>query len=129
MKVGIFGASGYVGGELLRILLAHPRVEVTVATSNTYAKEYVHRVHPNLKGQTDLKFIKSDPAEAAGLCDLLFVATPHGVSSNFIPELIETGLRIIDVSADFRLKKPEDYIKWYGWSHRSPELLEKFFFC
>lgn len=125
MKVGIFGASGYVGGELLRLLLSHSKIEVTVATSNTYADEYVHRVHPNLKGQTTLKFTKSDPAKVADLCDILFVATPHGVSSTFVPQLLEVGLKVIDTSADFRLKNPEDYVEWYGWSHKNPETLEK----
>lgn len=125
MKVGVFGASGYVGGELLRLLLGHPKVEVTVATSNTRAGEYVHRVHPNLKGQTTLKFVKSDPSKAADLCEILFIATPHGVSSTFIPEILESGIKVIDTSADFRLKNPEDYIRWYGWNHRCPDLLEK----
>ncbi|MCX8171867.1 MAG: N-acetyl-gamma-glutamyl-phosphate reductase [Candidatus Bathyarchaeota archaeon] len=125
MKVGVFGASGYVGGELLRLLLAHPKVEVSAATSNTYADEYVYRVHPNLKGQTTLKFIKSDSSKVADLCDILFVATPHGVSSSFMPQLIEVGLKVIDTSADFRLKNPSDYVKWYGWNHRSPDLLSK----
>ncbi|MEM2341177.1 MAG: N-acetyl-gamma-glutamyl-phosphate reductase [Candidatus Bathyarchaeia archaeon] len=125
MRVGIFGASGYVGGELLRLLLAHPKVEVTAATSNTYADEYVYRVHPNLKGQTTLKFIKSDPFKVANLCDILFISTPHGVSSTFMPHLIEVGLKVIDTSADFRLKSPDDYVKWYGWSHKSPDLLKK----
>lgn len=125
MRVGVFGASGYVGGELLRLLIAHPKVEVTAATSNTYAGEYIHRVHPNLKGQTTLKFIKSDTSKVSDLCDILFIATPHGVSSKFMPELLETGLKIIDTSADFRLKNPEDYVKWYGWGHSHPELLEK----
>jgi N-acetyl-gamma-glutamyl-phosphate/LysW-gamma-L-alpha-aminoadipyl-6-phosphate reductase len=125
MRVGIFGASGYVGGEILRLLLNHPKVEVAAATSNTYAGEYVHRIHPNLKGQTNLKFIKSDPLKVADLCDLLFVATPHGVSSTFIPQILDSGIKIIDTSADFRLKNPEDYLKWYGWSHKCPEILSK----
>lgn len=125
MRVGIFGASGYVGGELLRLLLTHPKVEVSAATSNTYADEYVFRVHPNLRGRTMLKFIKSDPLKVADLCDILFIATPHGVSSTFMPRLMEVGLRVIDVSADFRLKNPDDYVKWYGWSHKSPDLLKK----
>ncbi|MBS7604851.1 MAG: N-acetyl-gamma-glutamyl-phosphate reductase [Candidatus Bathyarchaeia archaeon] len=125
MRVGVFGASGYVGGELLRLLLSHPKVEVTAATSNTYAGEYIYRVHPNLRGQTTLRFIKSDPEKVSSLCDILFVATPHGVSSKFIPSLLETGIKIIDLSADFRLKNPKDYEKWYGWSHNSPETLEK----
>ncbi|MBS7654218.1 MAG: N-acetyl-gamma-glutamyl-phosphate reductase [Candidatus Bathyarchaeia archaeon] len=125
MRVGVFGASGYVGGEVLRLLLGHPKVEVVAATSNTYAGEYVHRVHPNIRGQTTLKFIKSDPLEAAGLCDVLFVATPHGVSSTFIPQILDSGIKVIDTSADFRLKNPEDYLKWYGWEHKCPEMLNK----
>jgi len=125
MKVGIIGASGYVGGELLRLLLRHPDVEVTAVTSNTYAGEFVHRVHPNLRGQTSLKFVKSDTSKIADNCELLFLATPHGVSSTFMPKMLETGLKVIDSSADFRLKNPEDYDKWYGWSHKHPELLQK----
>jgi len=125
MKVGVFGASGYVGGELLRLLLRHPRVELVSATSNRYAGEFIHRVHPNLRGQTSLKFAKPDPQKIVEECDLLFVATPHGVSSTFMPQILETGLRVIDASADFRLKEPEAYPKWYGWSHKCPELLEK----
>lgn len=125
MRVGVFGASGYVGGEILRLLLGHPRVEVVAATSNTYAGEYVHRVHPNIRGQTALKFIKSDPLKAADLCDVLFVATPHGVSSSFIPQILDSGIKVIDTSADFRLKNPEDYLKWYGWRHKCPEMLDK----
>jgi N-acetyl-gamma-glutamyl-phosphate/LysW-gamma-L-alpha-aminoadipyl-6-phosphate reductase len=125
MRVGVFGASGYVGGELLRLLLAHPKVEVTAATSNTYAGEYIYRVHPNLRGQTMLKFINSDPDKVSNLCDVLFISTPHGVSSKIVPQLLETGLKIIDTSADFRLKNPDDYVRWYGWTHKSPELLEK----
>lgn len=125
MRVGVFGASGYVGGEILRLLLCHPRVEVVAATSNTYAGEYVHRVHPNIRGQTTLKFIKSDPSKVAGLCDVLFVATPHGISSSFIPQILSSGIKIIDTSADFRLKNPEDYLEWYGWTHKCPEMLNK----
>ncbi|MEM1586235.1 MAG: N-acetyl-gamma-glutamyl-phosphate reductase [Candidatus Bathyarchaeia archaeon] len=125
MRVGVFGASGYVGGELLRLLLFHPKVEVTAATSNTYAGEYIYRVHPNLRGRTTLKFIKSDPEKATNLCDILFMATPHGVSSKIVPGLLEVGIKVIDLSADFRLKDPKDYEKWYGWSHGNPELLKK----
>jgi len=125
MKVAVFGASGYVGGELLRLLLRHPRVEVSAATSNRYAGEFIQRAHPNLRGQTGLKFVKSEPEKIAGECDLLFVATPHGVSSSFMPQIIEAGLRVIDASADFRLKDPEDYPRWYGWPHKHPDLLQK----
>lgn len=125
MKVAVFGASGYVGGELLRLLLRHPRVEVSSATSNRYAGEFIQRVHPNLRGQTKLKFVTSDPGRIVHECDMLFVATPHGVSSAFMPQILEAGLRVVDVSADFRLKNPEDYPRWYGWGHKHPELLQE----
>jgi len=125
MKIGILGASGYVGGELLRLLLRHPKVEVAVATSSRNAGDFVYRVHPNLRGLTKLKFVKPDPSKITDECDLLFVATPHGVSSTFMPQLLETGMPVIDISADFRLKDPEAYVKWYHWKHRCPELLEK----
>jgi len=125
MNVGILGASGYVGGELLRLLLRHPKVEVAVATSSRKAGDFVYRVHPNLRGLTKLKFVTPDPSKITDECDLLFVATPHGVSSTFMPQLLETGMPIIDISADFRLKDPEAYVKWYHWKHRCPELLEK----
>lgn len=125
MNAGVFGASGYVGGELLRLLLKHPLVEISVATSNTYAGEFIHRVHPNLRGQTNLKFVMSDASKIRSECDLLFVATPHGVSSGFMPSLLESGIKVVDCSADFRLRQSEDYVKWYGWNHKHPELLEK----
>jgi N-acetyl-gamma-glutamyl-phosphate/LysW-gamma-L-alpha-aminoadipyl-6-phosphate reductase len=124
MKVAVFGASGYVGGEILRLLLRHPHVELVAATSKSYAGEFLYRVHPNLRGQTSLKFIMSDPLKTVDLCDLLFVATPHGVSSAFMPQILETGIKVIDASADFRLKSSEDYVKWYGWNHKCPELLK-----
>ncbi|MCD6529589.1 N-acetyl-gamma-glutamyl-phosphate reductase [Candidatus Bathyarchaeota archaeon] len=125
MKVGVIGASGYVGGELLRILLSHPKVEVAVATSNRFKGRYIHQVHPNLRGLVNLKFVSHDSSEVTDRCDLLFIATPHGVSSGIVPKYLESGLRIVDTSADFRLKNPEDYKVWYGWEHRCPELLEK----
>ena len=125
MNVGILGASGYVGGELLRLLLRHPKVEVSFATSRRNAGEFVYRVHPNLRGQTKLKFVTFDPSKITDACDLLFVATPHGVSSTFMPQILETGMPVIDISADFRLKDPQAYVKWYNWEHKCPELLEK----
>lgn len=125
MRIGIFGGSGYVGGELLRILLLHPNVEVTSVTSREYSGEYIHRVHPNLRGMTNLKFISPDPSKIIDSCDFLFFAVPHGASSTVLPQFLETGLRIIDTSADFRLKKPNDYQKWYNWEHPCPELLQE----
>jgi len=125
MRVGIVGGSGYVGGELLRLLLFHPEVEVTAVTSRKDAGEFVFTIHPNLRGITQLKFIPLDLSQIAKNCDLVFTATPHGSSVNLVPKLLEMGLRVIDMSADFRLKNPADYVKWYGWEHAHPELLTK----
>jgi N-acetyl-gamma-glutamyl-phosphate/LysW-gamma-L-alpha-aminoadipyl-6-phosphate reductase len=125
VRVGIIGASGYIGGELLRLLLFHPKVEVTVATSSKNAGEYVFAVHPNLRGVTQLKFIPLNLSQVVDKCDIVFTATPHGSSVNLIPELLDVGLKIIDMSADFRLKNPADYTQWYGWEHPHPELLKE----
>lgn len=125
VRVGIIGGSGYVGGELLRLLLPHPQVEVTTVVSRKNAGEYVFNVHPNLRGATKLKFLPLDFSGIAKNCDLVFMATPHGSSVNLVPKLLEMGLQVIDMSADFRLKNPSDYVKWYGWEHAHPELLKE----
>jgi len=80
-------------------------------------------VHPNLRGLTQLKFVPLDIAEIQKNCDLVFTATPHGGAVNLVPKLLEAGLKVIDMSADFRLKNPDDYDKWYGWKHTNPQLL------
>jgi len=125
VKVGIIGGSGYVGGELLRLLLFHPKVEVTLVTSRKNAGEYVFGVHPNLRGITQLKFQPLNLSQISKDCDLVFTATPHGDSVSLVPKLLEMELRVIDMSADFRLKNPTDYVKWYGWEHSRPEFLKK----
>ena len=125
VRVGIIGGSGYVGGELLRLLLLHPQVEVTMVTSRKYAGEFAFGVHPNLRGATQLKFLPLNLSDTSKNCDLVFTATPHGSSVNLVPKLLEMGLRVIDMSADFRLKNPEGYIEWYGWKHAHPELLKE----
>jgi N-acetyl-gamma-glutamyl-phosphate/LysW-gamma-L-alpha-aminoadipyl-6-phosphate reductase len=123
MKVGIVGASGYVGGELLRILLLHEKVDVTYAASRSHIGEFVFRTHPNLRGLTDLKFQPLDVSRIAENCELVFTAMPHGASVNLVPKLFEKNLKVIDLGADFRLKNPSDYATWYGWEHPNPELL------
>ena len=125
MKIGIVGGTGYVGGELLRLLLLHPHVEVTMVISRQRAGEFVFNLHPNLRGLTTLKFVPLDLKELQKNCDLVFAATPHGGAINLVPKLLETGLKVIDMSADFRLKNPGDYDKWYGWKHTSPQLLKE----
>ncbi|MEM2875896.1 MAG: N-acetyl-gamma-glutamyl-phosphate reductase [Candidatus Bathyarchaeia archaeon] len=124
MNVGVIGASGYVGGELLRLLLTHPEVEVTVATSTRFKGEYVQRIHPNLRGLTDLTFIPHDSEDVTKRCDFLFMAASHGVSSSIVPKYLSLGFKVVDTAADFRLKSPEAYEVWYGWKHRCPELLK-----
>ncbi len=124
-KVGVVGATGYIGGELLRLLITHPKAELAVATSRKEAGEYLYRVHPNLRGFTDLKFSEPNIDRISDACDLVFTATPHGSSVKIVPRLLEVGLRVVDLSADFRLRKPEEYPKWYGWEHPFPDLLEK----
>ncbi|MGA3060026.1 MAG: N-acetyl-gamma-glutamyl-phosphate reductase [Candidatus Bathyarchaeia archaeon] len=125
MKIGIIGGSGYVGSELLRLLLLHPQAEVTMVTSRQSVGEYVFNVHPNLRGVTQLKFVPQDMAELQKNCELIFTATPHGGSVNLVPKLLEAGLKVIDMSADFRLKNPADYETYYGWKHAHPEMLKE----
>jgi N-acetyl-gamma-glutamyl-phosphate/LysW-gamma-L-alpha-aminoadipyl-6-phosphate reductase len=125
LKIGIIGGTGYVGGELLRLLLLHPQAEVTMVTSRQSAGEYVFNVHPNLRGLTQLKFVLQDMNELQKNCNLIFTATPHGGSVNLVPKLLEAGLKVIDMSADFRLKNPADYETYYGWKHAHPEMLKE----
>ncbi len=123
IKAAIVGASGYAGGEVLRLLLGHPEVEVAQITSETYAGQYAYFVHPNLRGRTELRFVR--PSELKP-CDVLFLAMPHGAAMKRIGEFANMAERIVDLSADFRLRNPADYVKWYEHPHPAPEWLEKF---
>ena len=123
IRVSIAGASGYTGGELLRLLLFHPRVEVRQVTSERLAGKFVHNAHPNLRAATKLKF---SPAAGLELCDVLFLCLPHGHSMARIDEFRALAPRIVDLSADFRLRDPAAYVRWYGREHARPELLEAF---
>jgi N-acetyl-gamma-glutamyl-phosphate/LysW-gamma-L-alpha-aminoadipyl-6-phosphate reductase len=125
MKVGVVGASGYVGGELIRLLVVHPDVELSVLTSRQNAGEYVHRIHPSLKGFINLTFSPMELDKLVNQCDLIFVSVPHGNALNIVKDLYSTGIKIIDLSADFRLRNATDYVKWYGWEHPFPDLLSK----
>ena len=123
VNVGILGGSGYVGGELLRLLAQHPSAEITAVSSQTYKGKAVARVHPNLRGVPLDKFIHPDDFPAV---DVLFSALPHGVLMNQISELMAISERIIDLSADFRLKDPADYASWYSLTHPCPSYLADF---
>ncbi len=123
VRVSIVGASGYTGGELLRLLLDHPHVEVHQVTSRTYAGYYVYQVHPNLRKRTQLKFIHPDRLEPT---DVLFLALPHGEAQKHIEHWASLAEYLIDLSADFRLRDPELYRAWYGQPHQAPEWLDRF---
>ncbi len=122
-NVAIIGGSGYGGGELLRLLLAHPCVEVKQVTSRSHLGEYVYQVHPNLRKQTQLKF--SNPALLETV-DILFLAQPHGQAQHHIEEYVRLAPKIIDLAADFRLRDAAFYEQWYGEKHAAPEWLSKF---
>ncbi|HZW03766.1 MAG TPA: N-acetyl-gamma-glutamyl-phosphate reductase, partial [Anaerolineaceae bacterium] len=123
LKVSIAGASGYAGGELLRLLLDHPEVTVAQATSESHAGEYVYQQHPNLRKRTGLKFTNCALLEP---CDVLFLAFPHGQSQQHIDEFAALAPRIVDLSADFRLRDPAVYQAYYGEAHRAPQWLDRF---
>jgi N-acetyl-gamma-glutamyl-phosphate/LysW-gamma-L-alpha-aminoadipyl-6-phosphate reductase len=123
IRVAIFGASGFTGGELLRILLWHPEVEVAAATSRTFAGRRVDVVHPHLRDRTDLTFRAVD--DLGGDFDALFMATPHGTAMRLLPELMSRAKQVIDLSADFRIRDEAAYNRYYG-SHAAPHLVDGF---
>lgn len=121
-KVGIVGATGYTGVELMRLLSAHPHVSVEIATSRSDAGTALADMFPNLRGHTDLRFVEPDIATLTQ-CDIVFFATPHNVSMKMMPELIQAGVRVVDLSADFRLKDVAVWEEWYNEKHVCPELI------
>ncbi|MCW5598564.1 MAG: N-acetyl-gamma-glutamyl-phosphate reductase [Nitrosomonas sp.] len=122
IKVGIVGGTGYTGVELLRILVQHPKVKLKVITSRQEAGMAVDELFPSLRKKITLKF--SDPNKAdLNKCDLVFFATPNGVAMQQARSLFDAGVKIIDLSADFRIKDVAEWEKWYGMSHVCPELV------
>ncbi len=116
--VGIIGATGYTGGELARLLVSHPEMELKVMTSRGNAGKPVDKVHTYLKGHVDLEFAPS--IAGADELDMVFAATPHGVSMEHVPGLLETGVKVVDLSGDYRLSDPDIYETWYGKEHSDP---------
>jgi N-acetyl-gamma-glutamyl-phosphate reductase len=125
-KAAIIGGSGYGGAEMARRLLMHPDVELVRVASIDHVGEPLGAVHPNLDGATDLKFEDLTPAEAAKGCDVALLALPHKVTAAKVPELIAAGVKIVDMSGDFRLRDAASYEKHYGAKHPHPELLGTF---
>ena len=124
IKVGIVGGTGYTGVELLRLLAAHPGVELKAITSRGDAGLPVAEMFPNLRGRVDLAF--EDPAKAdLGACDVVFFATPNGIAMQQAPELLAKGVKVIDLAADYRIKDIPTWEKWYGMTHASPDWVAK----
>src|SRR3989442_1625204 len=124
LRVGVVGASGYTGAELLRLLAQHPGVEPVVATSREFAGRDIASVYPNLALYAGRPFDELDPAKLEGL-DLVFLALPHGASMAIGSRLAVAGTRVVDLSADFRLADADAYTEWFGAAHSAPEWLGK----
>jgi N-acetyl-gamma-glutamyl-phosphate reductase len=127
VKVAVVGASGYAGEELVRILLAHPGVELAAVTSRQYVGQTLAQIFPRFahhETAATLKFSDFEPKALAAAADIIFLALPHGVSAETVRSLRNFGRRVIDLSADFRLRDPAAYNEFYGQEHSAPELLE-----
>jgi len=123
IKVGIIGGTGYTGVELLRLLVVHPQVELMLITSRSEDARAVADLFPSLRGYTDLVFSKPEPASFKQ-CDLVFSATPNGIAMEHARGLLESGVKLIDLAADFRIKDVAVWEQWYGMSHACPELVD-----
>ena len=124
INVGVVGGTGYTGVELLRLLSQHPAVRLAVITSRSEAGQRVADMYPNLRGQLDIAFTAPDIGELCQ-CDVVFFATPNGIAMESAPTLLEAGVKVVDLAADFRLKDPAQWQTWYGMPHKCPELLEE----
>ena len=124
IRVGIYGGSGYTGLELMRILLRHPDVEVTGLTSRKFKGQPLSDTYPVFEGLTDIRFIDASPGELAGMADVIFTATPHGEAMAVAPAFLEAGKKVIDLSADFRLRDLDVFAKWYH-RHTAPDLVKR----
>ena len=128
VKVGIVGASGYSGEELVRLLLQHPGAELAAVTSRQYAGQTVAQVFPKFASHPRAKTLRFSEPRAellAKAARIIFLALPHGVAAEFAAPLLDLGCQVIDLSADFRLKNPATYQEFYGHAHPAPELLKK----
>mgnify|MGYP006282729167 CR=1 FL=1 len=124
LRVGILGGSGYTGAELLRLLVTHPQAEVVAVTSRQAAGKPVASLFPSLRGWTELAFEEPDTTRLARACDVVFCGVPHGVAMHQVPELLAAGVRVVDLSADFRIRDRGVFEHWYNEAHSAPEWLE-----
>ena len=124
VKVGVVGGTGYTGAELLRLLVVHPYAQIEVITSRSEAGRSVADLYPNLRGYIGIAYSEPDDKILAA-CDIVFFATPHGVAQSLVPSLIAAGTRVIDISADFRIRDVALWESWYGQKHACPELVRQ----
>ncbi len=122
INVGVVGGTGYTGVELLRLLAGHSQIKVTAVTSRGEAGKAVADIYPNLRGHYDLSFVAPD-MDLLSSCELVFFATPNGAAMKMVPALLERGVKVIDLAADFRIKDIPLWEKWYGMDHVCPELV------
>ncbi len=124
IQVGVVGGTGYTGTELLRVLINHPQVSLSVITSRSEAGTAVADLFPSLRGRVELVF-SAPNADALRACDVVFFATPNGTAMTMASALLEAGVRVIDLAADFRLKDLTVWEEWYGMPHAAPALVEE----
>jgi N-acetyl-gamma-glutamyl-phosphate reductase len=125
VRVAILGATGYTALELMKLLLRHPEVEITTLTSRQEGNPHVASVHPALNGRLDLRLEDLGSIAVASRADCVFSCLPHGVTATLAPNLLSTGVKVIDFSADYRLNDPETFQQWYGDKHPDPDRLGK----
>ena len=124
-RIAILGAAGYTALELIKILLRHPEAEIVAVTDVQEGRPHVAMIHPSLSGRLDLCVEKLSPAEVAARADCVFGCLPHGVSASLVPHLLDSGTRVVDFSADYRLNDPEVFATWYNQKHADPQRLGK----
>ena len=125
LRVSVAGATGYTGGELVRWLRAHPGVELHRLAANQWAERRIDEAWPALRGLDDRILAEADPDLLADGADAVLLAVPHGTGMELVPALLDRGVRVVDLSADFRLRDPDTYERWYGTEHAAPELLDE----
>jgi N-acetyl-gamma-glutamyl-phosphate reductase len=122
IKAGIVGATGYTGQELLRLLVKHPAVSIEAVTSRKESGNSVSSLFPNLRGHLDLDFVVPEASQLES-CDIVFFATPNGTAMTMVPALVEKGVKVVDLSADFRIRDVRVWSQWYGMEHVCPDIV------
>lgn len=123
LRAGVVGATGFLGGEVVRLLAGHPNVELSAVASSSRAGQRLSSLRPSLVGPADRALVPVDPVALARDCDVVFLALPHGASAVLARQLLAEGTRVIDLGSDFRLLEPADHVRWYGREPSAPELL------